>query len=357
MRVLVNALPLRYGGGTSYLRQQMAALARVDPSTSLHTLLSPWTELDGLPGTTETVPVRSVLMRFAYEQTRLPLRKTDILYCPANFAPMYARAPIVLTLHNANYYGRGLRLQEAARSRPPWKVKANHWAMKRADIVVAISESLAAEVLETVPSVANKLHIIRSGPSEWPGASTPVRGLPTAYVTSVASPAPHKRVQDVVAGWARSRDLSRADVALVLVGGHTPEQLATYRSTAGVHADQLVHLGHVSDRAQIKWIYEHALAMVSMSLLEAFPLTPAEAGSVGCPLVLSDIPAHREVTQGNGVFVPTRDVEALAHVLACGFDGWTAGGTPWVWPFTWLENAGRLHELFLVAANEPQMPR
>ena len=31
--------------------------------------------------------------------------------------------------------------------------------------------------------------------------------------------------------------------------------------------------------------------MVSMSALEAFPLTPGEAGSVGCPLVLSDIPA------------------------------------------------------------------
>ena len=73
-------------------------LGRVAPSIDLHTLVSPWAEIDGLPGTTEVVPVRNVPTRFAYEQLRLPFRTADVLYCPADFAPLWSHAPIVLTV-------------------------------------------------------------------------------------------------------------------------------------------------------------------------------------------------------------------------------------------------------------------
>ena len=76
------------------------------------------------------VRVRSVAQRFAYEQVVLPFRRADLVYCPANFAPLFFSGPLVLTIHNPNYYGRGLELPEVAASRPWWKVKANHWAMK-----------------------------------------------------------------------------------------------------------------------------------------------------------------------------------------------------------------------------------
>lgn len=346
MRVLVNALPLRYGGGTTYLREQLTAFARVAPDTDLHVLRSPWTELDGVPGTVETVRVRSVAMRFLYEQASLGLRPTDVLYSPANFGPSWARAPMVLTVQNANYYGRGLALPEAAPSRPSWKVRANHWAMRRADAVVAISDSLAAEVLSTLPTLESKLRVIKSGAPKWSVDSVPLsRELPDVFLLSVASGAPHKRVEHVVSGWARSRDLSRDDVALVLVGAHTDHQLTRYNCLAGAHAKRLIPLGGLRDRRQLKWLYERARAAVSMSALEAFPLVPAEAGSVGCPLVLSDIPPHREVTQGRATFVDVGDVGGLADVLA-GSGGWKPGSVQWTWPVTWEDNARDFANLF-----------
>lgn len=346
MRILVNALPLRHGGGVTYLQQQLTALARVDTSLDLHTLVSPWIKDTAFPGAVERIAVGSVPRRFAYEQVQLPFRRADVLYCPANFAPMASRAPIVLTLHNPNYYGVGLQLPETVASRPFWKVKANHWAMRRADVVVAISESMAAEVVDTVPSVEHKLRVIHSGAPDWPQAAVPFEHLPERYLLSVASAAPHKRVSDVVSGWARSQEGTSDGVHLVLVGGYTATQVEEHRQLAGIHADKLVHLGWVGDRRQLKWIYERATAMVLMSGLESFSMTPAEAGSVGCPLVLSDLPAHREVTQGNASFVPVGDTAALADVIREGLGRWSPGSKPWTWPVTWEDNARAFLDIF-----------
>src|SRR4051812_4839969 len=202
MNVLVDALPLRHGGGAEFLRQQMLAFSRVVPEITFHTLRSPWTDAPGIPGHVETVAVRTVAGRFAYEQVRLPFRRTDVLFCAGNFGPLLTRQPMVLTTHNPNYYGEALRLPEAKASRPWWKVQANHRAMKRATAVVAVSHALADEIKQTLPGLANKLHVIPYGASHWEAEAVEVPGLPDRYVLSVASAAPHKRVEDVIAGWA-----------------------------------------------------------------------------------------------------------------------------------------------------------
>jgi glycosyltransferase involved in cell wall biosynthesis len=65
-------------------------------------------------------------------------------------------------------------------------------------------------------------------------------------------------------------------------------------------------------------LYRHAGAFVLPSLLEGLPLTLLEAASFGVPVVISDIPPHREVCgrEGPGVaIVPTGDESALTAAL------------------------------------------
>ena len=52
------------------------------------------------------------------------------------------------------------------------------------------------------------------------------------------------------------------------------------------------------------------------ALYEPFGLAVAEAAQAGCALVLSDIPTFRELWDGAASFVPPRDADALATVLA-----------------------------------------
>jgi len=102
----------------------------------------------------------------------------------------------------------------------------------------------------------------------------------------------------------------------------------------------------------MRWIFERAEALVSSSVLETFSMTPGEAASVGCPLVLSDLPVHREVTAGRALFVAPGDVEGLADTLATRIYPGRADRTPWLWTTTWRDNADQFVSLFRSLAKE-----
>ena len=54
---------------------------------------------------------------------------------------------------------------------------------------------------------------------------------------------------------------------------------------------------------------------VSAALYEPFGLSVLEAAQAGCALVLSDIPAHRELWGGAAMFLPARSPQAFALAI------------------------------------------
>jgi glycosyltransferase involved in cell wall biosynthesis len=57
--------------------------------------------------------------------------------------------------------------------------------------------------------------------------------------------------------------------------------------------------------------------LISMSRYEGNPNVVLEAMAAGCPVILSDIPGHREVADASSaVFVPVDDVQALSVAIA-----------------------------------------
>lgn len=352
MRVLVDALPARDGGGVTYLIEEIRAIESVAPDVQLELLVAPWSFdaiAEAVRSPVRRVSVKTIADRFAFEQTVLRRRSRDwdVLYCPINFGPiLFGGEMTVLTLHNPNYFGRGLTTAGTKQARPWVKVKACHAAIRECRIVVAISDAFREEVVLTMPEVASKLRVVKSGGPQWervrPEALT---GLPERFLLAVSSGAPHKRLEHVVAGWADAVRETGETVGLVIVAGLDSCTQARHRAVAGSAKDLLVHLGAVHHRGQLRWLYQHATAMVSMSVLEAFPLTIGEAGALGCPLVLSDIPPHREVSLGNATFVAPNSPSALAGALREAFMG-EPGSRPWRWPVSWEEHGGAMVRLF-----------
>jgi len=78
---------------------------------------------------------------------------------------------------------------------------------------------------------------------------------------------------------------------------------------------RLVTLEGVSD-AGLAALYEHARAAIFPSLGEGFGLPVAEALFYGCPVLASDIPAHREVCGERAIYFDADDALSLAAVLA-----------------------------------------
>jgi len=270
----------------------------------------------------------------AYEQVVLPrfVRDGAVLHCPGNLVPLPPwRPPTSLVVQNPNLFGTGRRLPHNRRWRRRLQAATARRSVRSADAVIAVSEAMMAEIRADVPDLGNRGVVVQSGAPSWPADTEAfARELPPqGYVLSVANDAPHKRLDDLVEAWASAFPTSGP--GLVLVGHVAPRP----------HRDGVVYAGPVSDQRVLRGLVEGALVMVSTSALEAHPHTPAVAGALGCPLILSDIPPHREVAGEHPLaYVPVGDVGALAAALRAAAADPTR--RPWAWPITWDDHAREL---------------
>lgn len=155
------------------------------------------------------------------------------------------------------------------------------------------------------------LHLVRNGVSPADGAPPPatfgVAGHP--LLLAVGRLSEQKNVFVLVD--ALSRALVRLPGHQALVLGEGPLRGAIEAQVASGPVPGRIHLGGVSP--SVGWWMERADAFVSASLYEGHPNVVIEAAAAGCPLVLSDIPAHREVVQPDAaLFAPPHDPDALA---------------------------------------------
>jgi glycosyltransferase involved in cell wall biosynthesis len=112
----------------------------------------------------------------------------------------------------------------------------------------------------------------------------------------------------------RAGSARRAGARLVLAGGRCGlgGQAATVLAAAGV--TDAVLLGDVDDSTLVG-LYRSAAALVHPARFESFGFPPVEALSQGCPVVVNDLPALREVLGRHGRFVAADDTAALAAAM------------------------------------------
>jgi glycosyltransferase involved in cell wall biosynthesis len=354
LRVLVDATSARVGGGLTFVVEQLAALA-ARPGVTGELVASPanaavLAERVGWPA--RAIATAQPGLRYLWEQTGLRRRSRpfDVVYCPANLGPLTALpVPLVVALQDANYVmpasWRAANLGRAKRAKRALCVRT----ARLADEVVVISASLQDLVERSLPELAGRTTVVPSAAPTWPDrpASPPV-ALPERYLVVVANDSVHKRLDLVVRAWARGA--GRQGVGLVVCGALRPGRDAVLRASAGPASAPLVLLGAVADRAVLAGVVAGALASVSASVLESYPLTPSEAGALATPLVLADIPAHREVAGGHAIYVPVDDTDAWARALSE-----VASSPPervvWRPPQTWATNAAALEAVLRRAAS------
>jgi glycosyltransferase involved in cell wall biosynthesis len=147
-------------------------------------------------------------------------------------------------------------------------------------------------------------HILRVSPD--PGTLRR-HGLATrGYILAIGNLAPHKNLALLVrAAAARGPDAPE----LIVAGGMNSKVFAdaVLREANGVR-----FIGRVSD-AELRALYEGALAMAFPSLTEGFGLPPLEAMLCGCPVIAT-----------SGGAVPDICGEAALFVYPTDQEGWTA---------------------------------
>ena len=181
------------------------------------------------------------------------------------------------------------------------------------------------------------------------------------FVLYAGGISPHKNIETLLDAYARVAAGRDPVPSLVLVGDLERE---TYLSAAAIVRRRIDELGiganvslpgFVPDET-LACLYTAATAVALPSLAEGFGLPAVEAAACGAPVLLSDLPAHRESLGDGGLYFAPRDTAALAEALTTMLDdpaareALAARGSAAVAGLTWDAAAERLRGLLLEAA-------
>jgi glycosyltransferase involved in cell wall biosynthesis len=246
---------------------------------------------------------------------RAAFTRPDILHIhsvgPALFTPL-ARAfglRVVVTHHLANYEAK--KWGPVARSTLRLGERAG---MRYAYGRIAVSVGLASRMKRTygVPVVVIPNGI---GSPRRLQSTTVLRSFglaPRRYVLTVARIDEQKRQLDLIEAFAR---VGETGWKLAIVGDSDyANEYAHAVAHAAAQTPGVVLLGYQTGDALAE-LYTHAGLFVLPSSHEGQPIAALEAISYRCPVVLSDIPAHREIATSSAELVPVGDVGTLARRL------------------------------------------
>lgn len=223
-----------------------------------------------------------------------------------------------------NYSNQIMTIHDVSHERyPEWFSKNYyrfyHYMMprigKKAHAVLTVSEFSKKEIVDTLGINDEKIHVVHSNvpfqnkPSKEEILSFKRNPEAERYILAVSSMDPRKNFIRLVEAFDKIKDKS---VKLYIIGMsfkafNTPD----LQKLIGEN----VHLpGYIPDE-KLQTMYQNALLSVYPSLYEGFGLPPLESMTYGCPVINSDIPALREVSQDAALYVDPYNVEDITEKI------------------------------------------
>jgi glycosyltransferase involved in cell wall biosynthesis len=266
-----------------------------------------------------TVPLRRAApggaSRLALEQIAALTARAGLLHFFDVMGPLLRpRRPFVATFHDASIVHA--TVARFGRARRPYKRAVYRMMLPRATRLVAVSEFARQEAVNQFGVDPSKVAVIRSGPglTEELGATTAARDATdpgsARFLLFVGNLTTSKNLPFLIDAY----DRANVDADLLLAGsrgaGHEDVVAAIRRSP---FQGRIRLVESPSDR-DVDRLYKTARALVMPSRYEGFGFTPLEAMSRGCPVLASDIPAHRE-TAGAGAALLELDPEPWAQAM------------------------------------------
>ena len=250
-----------------------------------------------------------------WEQLYLPTQlERRLLWSPGNTGPLGVSRQ-VLTVHDVasldhpEWFERKFALWYAALvPRLARKVRA----------IITVSHFSKERIVRLTAVEPERVHVIFNGvdrrfrPAD-PKIVKQVRSdfdLDRPYILFVGSLEPRKNLKILFEAW-RLGGFDGVTLAVVGASGHLFRKLEFGSIPEGVRL-----LGCVKDDV-LPALYSGAAGFVYPSIYEGFGLPPLEAMACGCPVAVSDIPAHREVCDGTTMYFDPFSAEDISSKIEC----------------------------------------
>ena len=248
-----------------------------------------------------------------WEQLYLPTRlRRRLLWSPGNTGPITVSRQ-VLTVHDASsldhpeWFDRKFALWYSALLPP---------LIRKVRAIITVSNFSKERIVRLTGVKPDRVQMICNGVDERFRPATPPRvkqvsadyGLDGPYILYVGSLEPRKNLRALLETW-RAGGFDGATLAVVGAGGHLFPKMQFGSLPAGVRL-----LGRVEDDV-LPALYSGATGFVYPSIYEGFGMPPLEAMACGCPVAVSDIPAHREVCGEAALYFDPFKAEEMSAAL------------------------------------------
>jgi glycosyltransferase involved in cell wall biosynthesis len=213
---------------------------------------------------------------------------------------------VVVTYHSRNYeHGKWsgfakFMLRQGERA-----------SVKFAHRIIVIAPWLMKELARAYPHHSHKLVYIPNGVPDL--ASAPEHDqeldLEPGYVLAVSRLVPEKGLDYLVKAFQRSG----SERTLVIVGD-ADHASAYSRELLAAACERIIFTGRLP-RTALGSIYRNAALFILASYEEGLPISALEAAACGTPMLLSDIPANRDLCLPAIHYFTPGDTEALSKLL------------------------------------------
>jgi glycosyltransferase involved in cell wall biosynthesis len=233
--------------------------------------------------------------------------KLDLFFSPSHYSPHFSPFPTIPTIHDLGY------LSTADQFTKKDLYQLTEWtkhSLLKAHHVVAVSQFSKNEINRVYGINLNKISVVSNGVGNIPEITTKTSSdilakfnIAKPYFLYLGTLKPSKNLPFLISAFAAYLKLTRSDQLLVIAGkkGWLFDEIFKTVTKENIE-DRVIFTDYISETE--KWVlYKKAIATVLPSLYEGFGMPAIESQKIGTPVIVSFIPAFKEVLHGLAIYI------------------------------------------------------
>lgn len=335
----------RFAGEIIKSLDAMIGRGVIDPDQSSFVLLAPPEQLRSLDVKHIGIRHVGILSGHPWEQLMLPSRTRDgFLLNLCNTGPLFKRRQMA-TIHDAGILARPHDYRMGFRF---WYRPLTKRLGKNSRLIITISQFSRRELHRHFGIPLDKIHVVplsgehmlAAPPDDTIMDDSGMKGR--RFLLAVNAMNTRKNLKAVVDA---VKLMKPVDFRIVATGSNNDRVFQKKKLDL---TEEFLPVGHISD-SRLRSLYSHASALIYPSLYEGFGLPSLEAMTCGCPVLVSDIPAHRETCGDAASYCDPNDASDIAGKINDIMDNESlrreliSKGKARAAQFTWQKTAAELY--------------
>jgi len=251
----------------------------------------------------------------------------DVVYVPVERYYRFQNIPVVNMIQNMEPFIHAFKGNPVSEKIKNWlRIKYAKKAINNADRIIAISQFVKNFLTSRLATPDHKIGVVYHGSdiSESKDVGSPVT-IPfhwqNRFLFTAGSIRPARGLEDVLYAIKHLSNYYGAAPGLVIAGSPTPAMIRYYKTLINWLdknnlSSKVLWVGHLS-KSQMAWCYQHCLAFIMTSRVEAFGQIAVEAMSHGCLCLAANNPCLPEIFSDAAVYYNSGAWKELSDLITC----------------------------------------